>query len=294
MRCAAKEGNRDCSRDPARQRTAGGETRERPSRRWVQLTMALAQEFPSQPPVRVDLPVRGYRIDPRRALIASALCWAGFAAMVVAVETGHTAWFDSAGLQLWRAGADLRPAGPPWLLEGVRDFTALGGVLLRHVIVVGALVALLFLRLRREAVLLVGTVAGGWLVNSAIKALVGRPRPTIVPHLTEAGGASFPSGHSFNSAVVFIAIALAFAAMSPRQPVRITIVASAVLISLLVAASRVWLGVHFPSDVTAGWLGGAGWALLAAAMLDRPAKKVAEQAGDALDQATPGGAPTDR
>ncbi|MET0179914.1 MAG: phosphatase PAP2 family protein [Novosphingobium sp.] len=252
--------------------------------------MTLATEPPSAPPAtaRVALPARGYRIDPRRALIAALVCWAGFAAVVIAVQTGHTAWFDAAGLDLWRTGADLRPAGPPWLLEGVRDFTALGGVLLRHVIVVGALIALLFLRLRREAVLLAGTVVGGWLVNSAIKALVGRPRPTIVPHLTDAGGASFPSGHSFNSAVVFLAIALAFAAMSPRQSVRITIVLSAVLLSLLVAASRVWLGVHFPSDVTAGWLGGAGWALLAAALLDRPAEKVAQQAKETLEEATPG------
>jgi undecaprenyl-diphosphatase len=237
---------------------------------------------------RIALPARGYRIDPRWALLASLVCWAGFAAVVAAVETGHTAWFDSAGLELWRTGPDLRPAGPPWLLEAVRDFTALGGVLLRHLLVLAALTALLFLRLRREAVVLAGTVVGGWVVNSLVKALVGRPRPTIVPHLTEAGGASFPSGHSFNSAVVFLAIALAFAAMSPRQSVRITIVVSAVVVSLLVAASRVWLGVHFPSDVTAGWLGGAGWALLAAALLDRPAKKVAEQARETLEDATPG------
>jgi undecaprenyl-diphosphatase len=118
------------------------------------------------------------------------------------------------------------------------------------------------------------TIAGGWLVNSAIKALVGRPRPEIVPHLTEAGGASFPSGHSFNSAVVFIAIALAFATLSSRQPVRLTIIGSAILLSLLVAGSRVWLGVHFPSDVVAGWLGGAGWAFLAAAMLRPTARAV--------------------
>jgi undecaprenyl-diphosphatase len=243
---------------------------------------------------RVELPARSYRIDPRKALFASALCWAGFAAMVVAVETGNTAGFDSWGLQFWRAGPDLRPAGPGWLLEGVRDFTALGGVLLRHLIAIFALVALLFLRLRREALVLLGTIAGGWMVNSAVKALVGRPRPTIVPHLTEAGGASFPSGHSFNSAVVFLAIALAFAAMSPRLAVRLTIVTSAVVISVLVAASRVWLGVHFPSDVTAGWLGGAGWALLAAALLDRPARKAAEQVEDKLETLTPGEVETRR
>lgn len=252
--------------------------------------MALPPDLPERPPrtATIEIPARGYRIDPTRALIASFVCWAGFAAMVTLVQTGNTAWFDAAGLELWRAGPDLRPAGPAWLLEGVRDFTGLGGVLLRHLVVIGALVALLLMRLRREAVLLAGTVIGGWIVNSAVKALVGRPRPTIVPHLTDAGGHSFPSGHSFNSAVVYIAIALAFAAMSPRQSVRATIVLSAVVLSMAVAWSRVWLGVHFPSDVVAGWLGGAGWALLAAALLDRPAKAVADEAKAALEEVTPG------
>jgi len=236
----------------------------------------------------ITLPARGWRIDPRHALIAAAICWTGFAVMVAAVLAGRTGGLDSTGLLLWRGGAELRPIGPPWVLEALRDVTALGGVLLRNVVMAAALFALLVLRLRREAVVLVGTVIGGWLINSGIKALVGRPRPTIVPHLTEAGGASFPSGHSFNSAVVYLAIALAFAAMSPRQPVRLTIIAAAAVLSLTIAFSRVWLGVHFPSDVIAGWLGGVGWALLATALLDRPAKAVAAQAAESLEAATPG------
>jgi len=99
----------------------------------------------------------------------------------------------------------------------------------------------------------------------------------IVPHLTEAGGASFPSGHAFNSAVVYIAIALAFATLSARESVRLTIIGAAIALSLLIAWTRVWLGVHFPSDVIAGWLGGAGWAFLAAAVLQRPAEQVADR-----------------
>lgn len=208
--------------------------------------------------------------------------------MVIMVQTGRTAGFDGFGLQFWRTGADLKPAGPPWLLEAVRDMTALGGVLLRNLIAMGALVALLFLRMRREAVLLFATIVSGWIVNSLIKLTVGRPRPEIVPHLTEAGGMSFPSGHSFNSAVVFIAIALAFAAMSPRQSVRLTIIGSAIALTVLVAMSRVWLGVHFPSDVAAGWLGGAAWAFTASALLRRPAKVVAAQAEEELKAITPG------
>jgi undecaprenyl-diphosphatase len=134
--------------------------------------------------------------------------------------------------------------------------------------------------LRREATLLALTIALGWLVNTVLKGLIGRARPEIVPHLTAAGGDSFPSGHSFNSAVVFIAVALAFATLSARQSVRLTIIGSAVAFSLAVAWSRVWLGVHFPSDVIAGWLGGAGWAFLATAVLHRPAQAASEIIAD--------------
>ena len=235
--------------------------------------------LPSEP---VTLPARGWRIDPGHALLASAVCWVGFALVVAAVLSGRSEAFDAAGLRLWRTGIDLHPRGAPWLSEAVRDYTALGGVLLRHTVAIGALVALLFLRLRREAMLLALTIVSGWAVNSAIKALVGRPRPELVSHLTEAGGSSFPSGHSFNSAVVYIAIALAFAALSPRQSVRATIVLAAMVLTLLIAFSRVWLGVHYPSDVIAGWLGGAGWAFAASALLYRPAKAVADKSVEAI------------
>ncbi|WP_305095858.1 phosphatase PAP2 family protein [Croceibacterium aestuarii] len=227
-------------------------------------------------PEIVTMPARGWSIDRRKALIVAALCWLGFAAMVWLVETGHVDSIDRFGLLFWREGDGLGPRGPTLLLESVRDVTSLGGILLRNLFALGAVTALLFLRLRREAILFALTVVGAWLVESAIKGLVGRARPEIVPHLTEAGGASFPSGHSFNSAVVYIAMALAFATLSARQSVRFTVIGAALVVSLLIAWTRVWLGVHFPSDVIAGWLGGAGWAFLSAALLFRPAQKAAQ------------------
>jgi len=230
--------------------------------------MALAPET-------VTLPARGWRIDRRKALLASLACWIGFALVAWAVDNGHAEALDQTGLLFWR-NATLQPSGSPKLLEGVRDVTALGGVLLRNVFALAAVVALVFLRLRREAALFTLTVACGWIVNSLVKGVVGRARPEIVPHLTEAGGASFPSGHSFNSAVVYVAMALAFAAISPRPSVRWTVIGSAILASLAIAWSRVWLGVHWPSDALAGWLGGTGWALLASAALYPPAKAAAD------------------
>lgn len=229
----------------------------------------------------IALSGRTIRIDPRKAVGVATLCWAGFAAIVWAVQSGHTATIDQAGLLFWR-GADLHPRGSARVIEAVRDVTALGGTVLRNLFALMAAVALVFLGLRRQAVLLVLTVSLAWIVNSGLKELVGRERPQIVPHLMEAGGNSFPSGHSFNAAVVYISIALAFAAISPRRSVRATVIATAIVASLLIAWSRVWLGVHWPSDVIAGWLGGAGWAFLASALLYRPA----DMAVDAIDEAT--------
>lgn len=222
------------------------------------------------PAQRVQLPARSWRIDPRKAIVLGLLCWAAAGSIAWLVLHGHAESLDALGLLFWRTTPDLAPAGSPLLLEMVRDVTALGGVLLRNLLALGAVLALLFLRLRREALVLAATVAGGWLANSLLKAAIGRDRPEIVPHLMAAGGDSFPSGHSFNAAVVFIAVALAFATLSAARPVRVSIIAVAVAVSLAVAWSRVWLGVHFPSDVIAGWLAGAGWAFLACALLQRP------------------------
>ncbi len=241
----------------------------------------------SAPDNHLSQRTHGWRVSPGHALIAASICWLGFAAVTLAVGSGQSETIDSAGLLRWRNGEELGPIGPQWLLEAIRDLTSLGGVLLRNLIALGAVIALLFLRLRREAVLLAATIAGGWILNTLVKLAVGRPRPLIVPHLTEAGGESFPSGHSFNSAVVYIAIALAFAAMSPLRGVRWTLIAAAIVLSLSVAFTRVWLGVHFPSDVIAGWLGGAGWAFLATAILHRPAKAVAAEADATLEKLTP-------
>ena len=239
-------------------------------------TPAETDAPPSTTADTIRLPERGFAIDRSKALIAAAICWAGWALLVYLVTTGQTGRFDEWGLMSFRTGESLGPRGPELVFESVRDVTALGGVFLRNLFAIAAVVALLFLKLRREAVLYALTVASGWIANTVMKHLVGRERPQIVPHLTEAGGESFPSGHSFSAAVVYIGMALAFAALSRRHSVRYTVIGFAMVLSAMVAWSRVMLGVHFPSDVVAGWLGGAGWAFLAAALFYAPAKAAAE------------------
>ncbi len=203
--------------------------------------------------------------DRRIMLIAALLCWGGFALVALLTFTGHMAGFDRAGLLLWREADGLAPAGPPWLNTGVIALTHLGGVPVRNAIALAATIALVRVHRRRQALCLGLTVIAGWIANSALKALFDRPRPAIVPHLTHAGGPSFPSGHSFNAALIYIAMALIVTGWAARRPARLTLVPAAIMLSLAIAGSRVWLGVHYPSDVIAGWLGGAGLAFLMAA-----------------------------
>jgi undecaprenyl-diphosphatase len=217
-----------------------------------------------------------WRIEPAHAYAVTAICWIGFGIVAWLVAHGQTARMDDMGLSFWRIKGGAGPVGPPILTELMRDITALGGVALRSLAVIGAAIALALLRHRREAALLCLTVVAGWIANSAMKAIFERARPNLVPHLTDAGGYSFPSGHSFNSAVVYISIALAFAALSGNRAFCISIIASAIALSLAVAWSRVWLGVHFPSDVIAGWLAGTGWAFLANSLFSRPVEVLAE------------------
>lgn len=234
---------------------------------------------PSEPPIpaeTVRVPERGFAISRPKALAVSLVCWAGWGTMIWAVLGDHTGAIDRSGLMWFRTGPDFAASGPGYVTEAIRDTTALGGVFLSTLATMAAVVALLFLKLRREAVLFAATVILGWMLNNSMKAMIGRERPSLVPHLTDASGLSFPSGHSFASAMIYIGMALAFASMSRRHSVRYTLIGVAVVISALIAWSRVLLGVHYPSDVIAGWLGGAGWAFLAAALLYKPARAAAD------------------
>ena len=242
---------------------------------------------PVEAPIPADnlrIPERGFTVDRTKALLAAFICLAGWGTMVWLVLHNRTGQLDSTGLLWFRTGADFHARGANFVTEAIRDVTALGGVLLSTVATIAAVVALLFLKLRREAVLFAGTVILGWGINNAMKALIGRQRPNLVPHLTDASGMSFPSGHSFASAMIYIGMALAFASLSNRHSVRYTLIGTAMVLSALIAWSRVLLGVHYPSDVMAGWLGGAGWAFLAAALLYKPARAAADsETADKLD-----------
>lgn len=157
------------------------------------------------------------------------------------------------GLRRW--------GGPAWLPNAARDVTALGGGVVLTIVVIAVAGLLLVQRLWLTALATIAAVAsGGWVV-SLVKAHVARPRPMVVPHLVEVGNMSFPSGHSADSAVVYLTLA-ALATQVTRDPlVRRYIVAVAILLVGAIGCSRVYLGVHWPSDVAAGWSFGTLWAL---------------------------------
>lgn len=194
---------------------------------------------------------------------AMVIVMAALVFLVVAgqVADGDTQKFDEAIVQWFRRADDPAVArGPAWLREAGIDITALGSfsVILLLVLAVSG-----FLWIHREkrlmALLLVST-GTGFLLNSLMKAAFDRPRPSVVPHLREVVTPSFPSGHATLSAIVYLTIGvLLFQVVKGRQA-RLYCLAVAMAATLLVGLSRVYLGVHYPSDVLAGWATGIAWA----------------------------------
>ena len=193
---------------------------------------------------------------------AAAAAW-GFAELAEEVMEGGTQDFDAALLTALRNPADhADPIGPAWLAEAVRDVSALGGFAVL-VLIAACAAGYLVLRGRQAtALLLVAAAAGGTALSSALKIGFGRPRPELVAHITEVYTASFPSGHSTMAAVVYLTLGVLLARAQPALRARVYFIGLAVLITLLVGASRVFLGVHWPTDVLAGWTLGAGWAVV--------------------------------
>ena len=177
-------------------------------------------------------------------------------------ERGTQFGFDRAIL-LWVRGGVAHgvPPGPLWLTQGMLDVTALGGVTV--LVLVSALVAGFLITARHWltlALVLAGTISGSLLVTVA-KGLVGRARPTVTDHLVAVYDASFPSGHAANSACVYLTLALLLLQITDGRAVKRYILAATALLVTAIGISRVYLGVHWPSDVLAGWTFGSLWAV---------------------------------
>lgn len=194
--------------------------------------------------------------------VAASSIWI-FVELAEEVMEGGTRAFDDALLTALRNPADLAdPIGPGWLEESVRDISALGSFTILALIVACAVGYLLMQGRQATALLLVVAAASGSAVSSALKIGFARPRPELVAHMTEVYTASFPSGHSTMAAVVYLTLGVLLARAQGTVRARVYFILVAILITLLVGGSRVYLGVHWPTDVLAGWTAGAGWAVL--------------------------------
>jgi undecaprenyl-diphosphatase len=200
------------------------------------------------------------------ALVRPALaCWVGYALIALWMTSGASAGFDDAGMRLWREAGGA-PLGPDWLTAAFLIITDSGDGWVRYGLALLAAGAALAAQRGRLAAAVALAAFTAPLFNRAMKLAFARPRPDLVPHLTGGGGNAFPSGHSFNAAAAYLAAALALGALTGRTR---PLLALALAWSALVAFSRVWLGVHWPTDALAGWLGGLGWTLAVFAALER-------------------------
>lgn len=177
------------------------------------------------------------------------------------VSEGDTEKFD-----IWLLKALRKPDGelwgPPWLNEMGRDLTAMGGVIML-VLVIIAVTGYLHLRHKYHAMWLALIASGtGMILAGLLKRSFARPRPDIVEHHSIVHTSSFPSGHSMLSAVVYLTLGLLLARTATDRATRFYPLIVAIVIVFLVGVSRVYLGVHYPTDVMAGWTAGGCWALL--------------------------------
>jgi undecaprenyl-diphosphatase len=195
-------------------------------------------------------------------ITAAGAVWA-FLNIASEVGEGETRSIDTAiMLALRRPGDPADPIGPRWLEESLRDVTALGGFTVLTGITIIAVVALMLHRRWRHAGVLAGVAILASLSTSLLKEVYARPRPDLVPHGSYVYSASFPSGHSVQAAAVYFALATVIASLETTRRTKAMAYVVAALIVMGVGFSRVYLGVHWPTDVLAGWTLGSAWALV--------------------------------
>ena len=175
---------------------------------------------------------------------------------------GEMEQFDNSILMLFRDPTNVdQVIGPAWVHEMVRDITALGSFSLLGLVVLGVCVYLVMARMQAAAVLVVTSVLGGTILSTVLKMSYNRPRPDLSA-MSEQFTASFPSGHAMLSAVTFLTLGAVLAHLAPTRALRVFAFSLAMFLTVIVGSSRIFMGVHYPSDVLAGWCLGAAWALL--------------------------------
>jgi undecaprenyl-diphosphatase len=199
-------------------------------------------------------------IGPLAAVLLAAGSALAFGKLAEEVLEGDTRTFDRTMLLALRDPADLSdPVGPVWVEEMARDVTSLGGTAVLVLVSVAVIGFLLMVRKRGAALLVLGSIGGGVLLSTILKNVFERTRPDLVPHAVHVYTASFPSGHAMLSAVTYLTLGALLTRVQPQRRVKAYLLTVAVV---LTGVSRVYLGVHWPTDVLAGWCIGSAWAML--------------------------------
>jgi undecaprenyl-diphosphatase len=185
-----------------------------------------------------------------------------FAELADEVMDGGTQAIDRKLLLAMRRPSDGSPIGPPAVQEAARDITALGGITVLGLLTMFTAGYLALDGKVRMAVFVLGSVFSGVIVTTILKDLFHRPRPDLVPHSVYVFTTSFPSGHSMLSALAYLTLGALLARSHERKRIKLYFLLAAALMTFLVGVSRVYLGVHWPTDVLAGWTAGAVWAIL--------------------------------
>lgn len=197
------------------------------------------------------------------ALLMAMLAICAFLVLGEVVEAGNTVRFDDWLIRALRRPDDpAQPIGPAWLAEVGRDLTALGGVAFLALLTCAVTGFFCLRRMYGAMWLVLGSTFGGLLVSTLLKAGYNRPRPDLVPHLSMVFTSSFPSGHSMLSAIVFLTLGSLLGRFVHEWRLKAYFLVVSLTLTFLVGASRVYLGVHYPTDVLAGWTAGLAWALV--------------------------------
>ena len=212
------------------------------------------------------MPIALIRNLDRRVLITFlvlAVLLTGVGNLASEVVEGDTLAFDRWLMEGLRdPGNPGSPVGPAWFKQTMVDLTALGGGPFLTLLTFAAAGFLLAARKWGMAVFVVLAIAGGGLAGNLLKWIFVRARPDLVPHLVSVDSASFPSAHAMNSAVTFLTLGVLLSRTQTERRLKAYLMGTAIALTLIVGFSRVYLGVHWPTDVVAGWAVGAAWAIL--------------------------------